>query len=184
MVQIFDTVVTLFLRSLIIFEFSDDWSATEGLNDTSCAAGYGGVLMQSTCGSISSLVHDTTVVAVEYMGLSAHTTWLLHACIEPRWLDVDSGPHGVGVVLSQEVVRRDGAFSFEGGTGEGNLRMCVMSSYMDVVLPTIVGDASVPHSMVLLALLFTLATCCARFFNKPTSDKACPAAESAPPGTK
>ena len=183
LVQIFDTVVTLFLRSLIIFEFSDDWSATEGLNDTSCAAGYGGVLMQSTCGSISGLVHDTTVVAVEYMGLSAHTTWLLHACIEPRWLDVDSGPHGVGV-LSQEVVRREGAFSFEGGTGEGNLRMCVMSSYMDVVLPTIVGDASVPHSMVLLALLFILATCCAWFFNKPTSDKACPAAESAPPGTK
>ena len=187
LLKLHDTAVNLFVGSLIVFQFSDDWAATEDINETSCAKGSDGVMMQSSCGTISGLFHDTTIVAVEFMGLTAHTTWFLHACIEPRWLDLDSGPQYVGL-LSQEGNRRHGSFSFEGSASDGRMTMCVMSTYLDVVLnymhivlPSAIGDESVPHSIALLALLFILTTCSSWPFANPPSKKLSPA-DTAPPG--
>ena len=55
------------------------------------------------------MIDDTTVVAVEYMGITSHTNWFLNACVEPRWLDVDENAKVMSVVQ-----QRSGGFRGKG----------------------------------------------------------------------
>lgn len=156
-----DVLVNFFIGSLIVFQFSDDWGATEALYESSCEEADSS-LMQSACGTISGLVDDTTIIAVEYMGLSSHTNWFLHACIEPRWLDVDEAANGFSGLISEGTPsRREGTFSFNGGASDGSeISTCVLISYMDVVVPPELIEAGLPRFFYLLVLISILALCC------------------------
>lgn len=161
-----DAWVTLrdyFVGSYILFEFSDNWGASENYNSTSCEDGADSVLMQTTCGWISGLIDDTTVVAVEYMGITSHTNWFLNACVEPRWLDVDETAKGIMGIISDGVpTKRLGSFSYlsddEGNWG--SVKTCVMVSFMDALWPASYIEDGVPPLFLVLAALSIFVLCC------------------------
>eukprot|EP00931_Biecheleriopsis_adriatica_P065572 TRINITY_DN4007_c0_g1_i1.p1 TRINITY_DN4007_c0_g1~~TRINITY_DN4007_c0_g1_i1.p1 ORF type:complete len:2799 (-),score=514.89 TRINITY_DN4007_c0_g1_i1:146-7867(-) len=70
--------------SMIIDEFSDDWSRSKS---EECKAHGDSEIMQTFCGEPSGLLQQTDVVPDEFLGLVSHTNWFLHSCVRPRWDD-------------------------------------------------------------------------------------------------
>eukprot|EP00931_Biecheleriopsis_adriatica_P011650 TRINITY_DN11272_c0_g1_i1.p1 TRINITY_DN11272_c0_g1~~TRINITY_DN11272_c0_g1_i1.p1 ORF type:complete len:2747 (-),score=476.15 TRINITY_DN11272_c0_g1_i1:166-8406(-) len=73
---------TIACGSLIVDEFSDDWSRSASKE---CKAQGDSDLIQSFCGEPSGLLQETDVVPEEFLGLVSHTNWFLHSCVRPRW---------------------------------------------------------------------------------------------------